>query len=186
MINVNLLPDEIKQEIEQTKKNAQVLSLLGRFSLFFLIYLLILTGFFFYLNGEVKKSNLELGEREAAMSKYNTLEEKSRRIADRINTVKKIDNASFRWSGLIEEMGNVVPGGVYLNSVKIDPAGKGRNQLTGYARSKQEVAALRDSMEKSSRFRYVDIERSSSGTGANDNSQESFTISFSLERDALK
>lgn len=185
MINVNLLPEDIKTEIKQSKKNAEVLSLLGRFSLFFMVYVLILTVFYFYLSYQVKVTATELTKREQAISKYSTLEEKARRVADRLATVKNIQKNSNHWTNLIKELGTVVPDGVYLNAVRIDPAGKGRNQITGYARSKQEVAALRDSMEKSSKFRYVDIE-SSVSSSSDKVAQESFTISFSLEKDALK
>jgi Tfp pilus assembly protein PilN len=80
-----------------------------------------------------------------------------------------------------------MPNGAYLTSIKIDSDSKTRGQISGIANSKQTVAALRDALEKSPKFQYVDIESSKTQVDpVSSKDVENFTLSFSLEKGALK
>ena len=85
------------------------------------------------------------------------------------------------------EIHNVMPAGAYLVSIKLDSDSKVRDQIAGMARSKQDVAALRDAMDKSAKFEYVDIESSSTQyDSASQKDVENFTITFAITKGALK
>jgi Tfp pilus assembly protein PilN len=187
MINVNLLPPEIKAEIDQTKKNLSVLKVVGKVAALFLSYILIAIGFYFYFSTSLKTVVADYNNKEGQIKKYGALEEKAKKIAERINTIKQIQDNTNVWSGVIDEVTTVVPNGVSLSNIKIDSATKNRNTITGNATTKADVAALRDAMEKSAKFQYVDIESSATTKDPISNREfELFTISFTLEKGALK
>lgn len=187
MIKVNLLPPEIKDEITQSKKNRRVLVVLWKLIFIILIYFILLGGFYYWFSMNLKKTSEELTVKEEEIKKYGILEEEAKNIADRLNTIKQIQSNSNVWPGVIDEIMKIIPGGISLKSVKIDSVVKNRNQITGDANSKTEVASLRDSLEKSKKFQYVDIEASTTVKDPAGNKEyENFTISFSLEKGALK
>lgn len=187
MINVNLLPPEIKDEIAQSKKNRKVVLVLWKLLFIIIFYLVLIGGFYYWFSLNLKNTSEELTNKEKDIEKYGTLEQEAKNIADRLNTIKQIQADTFVWSGTIDEIMKVVPSGVSLKSIKIDSVSKNRNQITGDANSKTEVASLRDSLEKSDKFQYVDIEASTTVKDPSNNKElENFTISFSLEKGALK
>lgn len=187
MINVNLLPPEVKHEIAQSKKNRKVRALFLKTFLLLFLVLLISSAAWLYFSDTLKKTSAELGAKEESIKKFGTIEEKSKKIAERLETIKQIEENASHWSNVISEIQNVIPGGIYLNSVKMDGDSKNRGQISGFAQSKQDVATLRDAMDKSNKFQYVDIESSSTSKDPiKKRDVESFTISFSLEKGALK
>lgn len=187
MINVNLLPPESKKEITQAKKNRTIRGVFLKTLLLLLLTLLISITAWYYFSQNLSRTSSELKNKEEQMTKYGTLEEKAKKVSERLDTIKQIEQNTNHWSSVIAEIQKVIPNGIYLNSVKIEEDPKTRSQISGFAQSKQEVATLRDAMDKSDKFRYVDIEVS---TTAKDPLKkrdiESFTISFSLEKGALK
>lgn len=187
MINVNFLPQTLKKEISQAKKNREVRNLILKVLLMIISVILFSFGLIFYLQLRVNSVNSELNKKLEKVKEFGNLEEKSKSLADRITSIKKIINDSNKWSGVIEDIQKVIPSGVYLTSAKLDSTPNNRGQLSGYAQSKKQIAALRDEMEKSNRFQYVDIENSITVNDPLSNKEaESFTISFSFEKEAFK
>lgn len=187
MNSINILPPEIKQEIQQAKRNSKAVSYLFRSILLSGIVILISISTFLFLNYSLKKANDNLGQKEEEITKFGSLETQAKNIADRIASIRNITNASNKWSEVIGEIQNIMPSGIYLRTVKMDDAVKGRGQMTGIARTKNEIASLRELMEKSKKFEFVDIEMSSTTEDLRTKSPiETFTISFSLEKGALK
>jgi Tfp pilus assembly protein PilN len=187
MINVNLLPPEIKGQINQTKKNLSLLKIVGKVSLLFFTYSVVAVGFYLYFDASLSSIISEYNNKEGQIKEYGALEEIAKKVVERINTIKQIQDNTNAWSGLIDEITKVVPNGVSLKNIKIDSSSKNRNTITGNAISKTDVATLRDAMEKSTKFQYVDIESSTTTEDLSAKTEfESFTISFALEKGALR
>jgi Tfp pilus assembly protein PilN len=187
MINANLLPPEVKKDITQAKENSKALKYIWLTLLVLVTVVAVSAVVWTMLDKSFKTSVTELVRRENETKKYGSLEEKAKKLSSRISTIKTIDAKTNHWSAVISEIQTVMPTGLYLNSVRIDSNVKVRGQLTGYAKSKQEVATLRDSMEKSPLFEYVDIESSTTEKEPKTQADiENFTISFSLTKGALK
>jgi Tfp pilus assembly protein PilN len=187
MISANLLPPEVKDEIAQTKENRALVGYILLAALIFVLTLTVFLASWYYFSDSLETSQRLLTTKQSENGKYGAISEKSRALAKRITTIKSIDANTNTWSGVITEIQKVMPSGAYLVSVKIDSDSKVRGQISGIAASKQIVASLRDSLEKSSKFQYVDID--SSRTEVNTQTQkdeENFTLSFSLEKGALK
>lgn len=186
MIKVNLLPDDVKLEIIQAKKNSELINIFIK-TLIVLLFTILLIGFiYFYYKNEITLSSKKLIDKEKSIDQYGNLQEEATKISERINTIKKIEKSTFKWSGLMSEINKVVPTGVYLTGIKMDSVTKNRGQITGYAASKNEVATLRESLEKSKLFEYVDIESSlTQNDPASGLERENFTISLTLAKGAL-
>jgi len=187
MISVNLLPPEIKNDIAASKQNAGALKNLYTLLSIIFISALFFGGLYYYFQKELSTQKNIYNQKSQTVQKYSTVEESAKRVAEKIDTIKKISNDGSRWTGVIEEINKIVPAGITLNSIKIDTSNKIRGTITGYASSKNIVAAFRDAVDKSNKFQYVDIENSTTQQDpVTKREVESFTITFSLESGALK
>lgn len=186
MNRINLLPNEVKSDIEQSKRNKKVLSYLLR-SIFVLLLILAATvALHFYINSELSGYLTDIAEKEQSVLKYGSLETDAKNLSERLVSIEKIDASSNTWSPVIAEIQEAMPSGAYLSSVEIDSETKTRNTIAGIASNKSVVAALRDSLEESDKFEYVDIESSNLVTDPNSGKEvENFVISFSLSAEAL-
>jgi Tfp pilus assembly protein PilN len=187
MINANLLPPEVKSEIAQTKKNKSIVYYFGLSFIVFLTVVAVFIASWTNFRSMLKSDQKAIKSEQAENEKYGAVTEKSKSLAGKITTIKTIDANTNKWSGVITEIQKVMPSGAYLSSVKIDADSRVRGQISGIAASKQIVASLRDSLEKSSKFQYVDID--TTRTQLNSTTQkdeENFTLSFSLEKGAFK
>lgn len=187
MINIDLLPPEIKDEIKQSKMNKQILGFAVKMFLILLAYVILMGAYYFWFTNTLNAVTQRYTQEDKEVSKYGQVEEEAKKVADRLESVKKIEANTNHWSGAIGEIAKVVPSGVSLLSIDIKSVKNNRNQITGEAKSKTGVAALRDSMEKSEYFEFVDIESSiTTEDKTAGNEYENFTLSFSLEKGALE
>jgi Tfp pilus assembly protein PilN len=187
MSKINLLPPELKKEIEQAKLNSKIIKSTFRNLIFILIITATYAAAFAYFTTAANTSNAILAEKEKQVDRFGSLERDSKLISERLTLISNINKNTPVWSGVIEEIQNIMPSGVYLASVKMDEKAKSRNQISGYAITKREVAALRNLMEESKKFEYVDIESSTTVSNPRTNTEvESFSLTFSFEKGALK
>lgn len=187
MSKINLLPAEYKKDIEQAKANGKILNTLARVSWLFVGLVLVYLVTLFLMNQTLAAKTRELKENEAQVNGFGNLEEKSKKISERLTNIRTIDRKSPKWSTVISEIQRVMPSGIRLTKVKMDNQTKSRGNMSGYAATKKNVADLRNLMERSEKFKYVDID--SAGTVEDPETKkevESFNISFTLEEGALK
>lgn len=186
MSNINLLPPDIKSSIEQKKKNTVVRNILIKMVWIIVLTVAISVGCWFYLDYSSGDLDETMAAKEESISKYGTLENKAKNAADKISSVKKIEGNLNHWQGLIAEIQSVMPSGAYLSKVSIYSDGKNRAEMTGFAKTKENIATLRDALEKSKYFEFVDIDSAATQSNPRDGAEiETFNISFSLEKGAL-
>ncbi|MDD3480953.1 MAG: PilN domain-containing protein [Patescibacteria group bacterium] len=186
MNRINLLPAEIKADIEQSKRNKKVLSYLLR-AIFILIIIIASTiALHLYINSKLSSYLSDIEQKELSIVKYGNLEKDAKNLSDRLVSIEEIDASSNTWSPVVAGIQEVMPSGAYLSSIKIDSDPKTRNSFSGIASSKSVVAALRDSLEDSEKFEYVDIESSNLVLDSKTAKEvENFVITFSLTKGAL-
>lgn len=187
MSNVNLLPQNIKEEIEQSKKNLRARSYLIKTSFMLIILIVGVAGTYFYLSGVEKRLTEQVKSKEKEINQLGAIEGESRLLSERLEVITKIiKNETNYWSGTLEEIKKVMPKGAYLTSVSLSPDNKTRGRITGFAASKNVVAGLRDNMSDSKKFEYVDIESSTRNEDTNTGRvSENFVITFSLTKGGL-
>lgn len=186
MIKVNLLPEEVKEEIKQAKNNSSLINIFVKTVFLFLITIVFLGGLYLYYKENLNSSVKILSEKQRLIDQYGNLQENAKKLSERLETIKKIDSNSNKWSGVMVEINKVVPAGIYLTGLKMDSNTKNRSQITGYAITKKEVASLQEALEKSELLEYVDIEGSQTQKDPSSGlDRENFTISLTLSRKAL-
>jgi Tfp pilus assembly protein PilN len=187
MINANLLPPDVKNEITQTKKNRALVKYVWLTVLVLVVAAAVSAGGWYYFSGLLQDDQAALATKQAANDQFGVATEKAQSLAAKIKAIKSIDDNTYKWSATIVEVQKVMPAGAYLTSVKLDSNPQTRGTISGYAASKQIVASLRDSLENSPKFQYVDIDSSKTQTDpTTQKDEENFTLSFSLEKGALK
>ncbi len=186
MSNINLLPQGIKQNLEQKKKNRETLKFFTK-TLLTLVLVIVISGttWLFLTNG-LRSINLAVEKKNEAIKKYGSLEEESKNTAEKLNTIKLIANSTNSWSPIIEEIRKVMPTGTYLSEISMSADTKTRGEMIGFAKTKDSIATLRNTLEDSTYFQFVDIENIATEedptTGIE---RESFTLSFSFTEGAL-
>lgn len=186
MSNINLLPKNIKDDISQAKKNKVTFSYFMKSIFLLIIIILIAGGTFFYFTLQSSSINETIKTESKRIDEYSNLENGARLIAERLSTISKIEKNLNYWSDTLEEIQVVMPSGAFLSSMNISSDDKNRGKIAGFADSKDTVATLRNTMESSSKFEYVDIDSSNLAYNPDlEKDVENFIISFSLTKEAL-
>ena len=180
MIRLNLLPPEIKNELEYARKNAKIYqNLLRLFAIFFatialmgFVYLVVLDNFTLakrsQQSAQFQNSRLD-GTKVLATDIYN-----------RINLIGKLRKDRLNWEYIFSEIANSTPIGVRLIGFDFTNVAKNRGELVGFALSNADVGSFRELLSKSNIFQYVDIEDLSAGTDPLDSVRPGVTFKISL------
>lgn len=186
MNSINLLPGNIKKDIKQSKENKKTLSRFWKSLFLLLLTLFLVTAFSAYFNYRLSSSQVELSEKKKSIEAYGNLESETRAFSEKLDKIVRIEENINHWSGTLEEISRLMPSGAYLSTLGIDSETKSRSRITGFADSKDTVAFLRNTLENSDRFEYVNIESSVVAQDpAESREVENFTITFSLKKEAL-
>lgn len=182
MIDVNLLPTEIKEDIAQAKNNKTALSYFRR-ALFLLVSICLIFIAAQYFSGSLlKEYQAKQIIARKLISRFGALEELANKAVSKIGKIQGIEASTNTWSNILTEINNITPQTVTIVSLKLDSNLKLRQTINGTAGSKKEVAEYRDTLESSEYFEFVDVD----STQSRGNSGETFTISFTLSKDSLK
>jgi Tfp pilus assembly protein PilN len=186
MNSINLLPPDIKKSIEQRKKNARTVHYFWRSFMYALLALAISGAAYVGIEQLYHKNTAELAKAETEISSYGDVEAKAKSVAEKLSTIKSIQKEINSWSGVILEIQKVMPSNVSLSRVSLKSDSKTRAEITGFAKTKEGIASLRDALDESEYFEYVDIESASTEKDAKTEiNLESFVITFSLSKGAL-
>lgn len=191
---INLLPHDIKETRKYGRRNQ---SLLGYIFLLFLTALAtagIMIGSLKFvgtdkasLNKEISESNTQILELESSITA-------TEKIASRLETAKKISDASINFSDLIPEIGAVLPKGVVLNALALNEGRTGTLQLDVDMTSSGLAPVLIKNLVESDLFEAADIgnltPKSAGSSSSNQSSvygfSASLTASFTGTNDAKK
>lgn len=188
MININLLPPEIKLKIKQAKQSANVFSIC--------LVIIIVFAVSSFIISEVKKSLLS-PELETLKSQINNdnsksnslsdLEQKALFINDRSQLAKQINNQKPLWSQIIQELINSVPINVQLVSLASDISKAPNFILQGSTISERDAIKFKEKLETSKFFKDVSFKSSTSIPGQTGTDQKlNFSLEFNLENKSLE
>lgn len=186
MTKINLLPPKIKKDIELKKKNREAVLNLTKV-LFSLVAATIIGSIvWWHLNSKIKLSEEILQNVSQSIEKYGNLEQEAKKTADKIDKIDKIEKNLDHWSPLMREIQELIPQDTTLTKLSISTDPKVRCEIIGYAKDKASISALRDNMENSDYFEYVDIVNTTTESPSGEKTErENFNIGFSLEKGAL-
>ncbi len=176
MIRLNLLPPEIKEEIEYSHKNANYYQYLvrslavisGIFALMFVI------GFIVW-NNKIVASEIRQ-DAATQLAKMSQVEIDAKDFYARLNLIDKIRKDKLNWNKIFTEVGNSTPSGVRLIGFNFTDINTDRIAINGFANSAADVGIYREQLSKTTIFQFVDVESVTAGTDPVDNSRAGVTF----------
>lgn len=186
MSNINLLPKNIKDNIAQSKENKKALRHLLKSFFWIIAIIIIIVICSTYYKFQIAGINDLVDRKKDSIKQYSSVEIESSELSERLKTISRIDKNLNSWPEVINEVQQSMPKGAFLSSLKIDADKKKRCEISGVADSKSTVASLRNLLEESDKFEFVDIEKSVTTEVQDiDGDVEVFTLTFSLKEGAL-
>ena len=199
MIEINLLPEAIRENIAYSKNNRKVL---GYVKILIIIGILV-TASFGVLYTALAINNVfflkSIRQSDIAISKYQDALEEAKGLEARIASIGKIKKDYKYWSKFNYAIEKSTPTGVYLSGVKLedqnaavtDKSGpkdmKILVKVSGYAATKNDVGLLRDSLAKKEGFKTVNVESVKEEDDPTDGKRKNgFNISFVIMKEAVQ
>ncbi len=155
MISINLLPEELRENIQFSKKNRKILNLLKVISmlcLFILAGYLIIGASLLSSDSFFKKA---ISESEDTIRSYQPSINEKENIENKGRIVSQIRTNYKFWTKFNYILAEYTPQGIYLSTVTNQ---NNKLAIEGYARTKNDVGVFRDALEKTPAFSNVNIE----------------------------
>lgn len=183
MIRLNLLPPELKENIEYSKRNADLYQMLLKILAGFAILagFMVIVGSMVYFGKIGATDNLEVAKSQSAA--WSTTEKDAKDFADRLSLISKLKNEDLNWPLIFGEMAKSTPPNIRLASYDFTGNSKARVTITGYALSNTDIGKYRELLSASKVFNYVDIESITQGSDPIDSTVKALLFKISLNLD---
>lgn len=190
MVNINLLPPEIKAKFKKSKQSASVFSI----CLVVIIVIVVVTFLLAAYKDRLLKTGLDsentkLSSANKELTDFNNLQDKALFLNDRGKLATQIENTRPNWSQILESMINAVPTTVQLVSLTADIAKSPNFVLQGNTTTDREAIKFKDKLASISFFKDVAFKSSSTDNSqgtANSNTNINFTLEFNLAQFSSK
>lgn len=162
MVNINLVPQEIKERITQAKNSANVFSIC-----LVVVFLLIILGILslaansMVLEPELALIKAEIQKNTASLQSFSVLEDKALFLNDRAKIAQEIEQKRPLWSQIIQGLNSSVPQEVQFASFTVDILKSPNFVLSGYTVTERDVISFKDKLEQSEFFKNVKFKSSS-------------------------
>lgn len=186
MININLLPPELKMKRIEAKRNASLISICIIGIIVTIVVGIIAksleSNFGSYLG--TTKGNIE--KDSATLNQYQDLQNMALLINDRWQTAQTVNKNRVFWSVVLQDMINSVPVNVQIENVAIKTDKTPNFVLQGNTTSEREIIKFKEKLEASSYFKNVSFKSSSLQTQTQTQTTPAtpkleFTLEFDLE-----
>ncbi|KKQ46436.1 MAG: Fimbrial assembly family protein [Candidatus Moranbacteria bacterium GW2011_GWC2_37_8] len=180
-IYLDLLPQEKKNELRRSKIFRRILHEEMLFLVPLVIFIALLLNIYYLLNFQYN-SSVTLSSVNKSQDKYqelNNYEEKFKKVNASIDILSKIQSSHLHWLNVLDELGSVVPEGVYISDFST------KNYqifLLGKARSRDNLLALKNNLDNSDCFKDVNVPLSNLVVKDN----VDFQMDFVVIKDCLK
>lgn len=186
MININLLPPEIKNKIRIKKQAANVFSI----CLVIVIIIVVLSVLFKSFSETIFKSRLdglqsEITKANSDLVNYKDLEKQTAFLNNRNELSTQIEKESPYWSVVLPDLINSVPSNVQLTSLIVDLGKTPNFVLQAVTANEREAIKFKEKLENSKYFKDVAFKSASVTTGTQADpaapEQLNFNLEFNLE-----
>lgn len=182
MININLLPQDIKHKVNKSKHAANV------FSICLIIVIILGVGAFLLnvykndlLQGQLESLKSEIAKNSKSLANYADLQKKAVFLNDRVKLASSIENIRPSWSQIVQDLINSVPSDVQFVSLIADLSKSPNFVLQGTTISERDAIKFKDKLESSNYFKDVAFKSSAASTNKDATSELSFSLEFNLE-----
>lgn len=180
MININLLPPELKLKRIEAKRNASLISICLVCIIFVAILGIIARSLesTFEANLNTTRENIEKSNEK--IEQYQNLQDLALLINDRWQTALEINQDRVYWSQVIQDLINSVPVNIQFENLNIKVEKNPNFVLQGNTTTEREIIKFKEKLEESVFFKNVTFKSSSL---AKDQEEEKEKITFTLEFD---
>lgn len=196
MININLLPEEIRENIDYSKKNKK---LLKYFRTLIVMCLLFLSSFAFFYVFLTKNNNYfleKIKESENNINEYKSVFDDAKKLDEKVKVIEKIKENYHFWSKLNYALNRTVPGGLYIETLEpldkslLIPSEKNivakndniKFKITGYSKTKNDIGLFRDALSDQEGLQIVNVETAKEDTPG----KNGFSITLFLNKTAVE
>lgn len=186
MLNLNLLPPEIKTKVKKSKQSASVFGIcLVAIIAFIVLNFLLVEYRTSLLQTQLDTYKTDIANINKGMKDFEDLQKKALFLNDRAQIVGTIQSSQPAWSPVLQDMINDAPSNVQFVSLTADPAKAPNFVLQGKTDSERDAIKFKDKLENSSYFKDVVFKSSTSSNSETDN-KLTFTLEFNLEHATSK
>lgn len=182
MINLNLLPPEIKQKLKKSKQSASIFGIclvviIAFSTMNFLLYEYRVT----FLKTQLDTLKNDIVNANKSLKNYNDLQKKALFLNDRAQVVTTIQSSHAAWSPVLQDMINDAPSNVQFIALTADPEKIPNFTLQGTTVSERDAIKFKDKLESSSFFKDVVFKSSTTSKKEGADNKLTFTLEFNLE-----
>jgi len=186
MIRLNLLPPELKENIEYSKKNARLyqmfLKTLAGFAV--LAGLMVIVGSVVYYREIGATEEREVAKNQLAA--WSNVEKDAKDFSERLTLISTLKKDDLSWSLIFSEMASSTPPNIRLASYDFNNNVKERVTITGYAVSNADIGKYRELLSSSKLFKFVDIESITQGNDPAAANTKALLFKISLNLDQVE
>lgn len=182
MIKVNLLTEDIREDIEYSKKNRNQINNFYTL-LLLLVFVVIASGVSFQFMRQSNDSYIAEVERtQKVINSYQPVVQKARNMEDKYNQIKSFKNKYIYWSNVDKLLEEKKVEDITLTSLELQNP---KLTLAGWGKTKEDVANFQRNLRDSGMFWYVNI-MSIESEKEDSTERENFSMSTSIKEELLK
>lgn len=187
MININLLPPQVKLQIKQSKKSAEVFSLcLVAIIILIVLSFLVKTAQNILVGPNLASVKESIKNETSKMQSFNELENDAVFLSDRSLLAQKIEEKRPMWSQIIQDLINSVPQEIKFDSLNANSSKAPNFILQGTTSSEREIIKFKEKLENSNFFKNVAFKSSTAAENNDATKDTAAKIKFNLEFDLEK
>lgn len=182
MININLLPPEIKAKINRKKQAANIFSI----CLVVVIIIIVVSAIFNVFQETIFKSRLDglqndIKKSESDLANYKDIEKQAAFLNNRSQLATQIEQDKPNWSVILLDLINSVPSNVKTDSLSVDLTKTPNFVLEAVTTNEREAIKFKEKLESSKFFKDVAFKSASITTSDQANPDAPEQLNFNLE-----
>ncbi|MCL5407538.1 MAG: PilN domain-containing protein [Patescibacteria group bacterium] len=183
MININLLPPELKLQRIAAKRNASLISICIVAVLIVAILGIISQSLKSTVETYLSSTKNNIKKESDQIDQYQELQDLALFTNDRWQTTQEIEKNHVYWSQVLQELSNCAPTDVQFENLVANSEKSPNFILQGNTTTEREIIKFKDKLEASPFFKNIAFKSSSLSTDqATTNQKLKFTLEFDLEQ----
>lgn len=165
---INILPEDIKKQIDYSRRNVIARKYLVVICLIILVTGAALGVSHVYADRQIAEYEESLQERTAKAKQYKDLESSVDKLNSQIRTIEALLAQRPQFSVLLEDLAAVLPTGSYLNGIQLSEEIDQPLQLTITVPSQNQSVRVRNALLQSPHISSADIQSISQKSDSNE------------------
>lgn len=182
MININLLPSEVKTKVTKLKHSASIYGICLVVVIVFVLSAVLLTIYKNdLLQNQLNSYGNDITQNTKELANFSDLQSKALFLNDRVKLATSIENTRSNWSVIMQDLINSVPSNVQFISLNANLSKSPNFVLQGSTATERDAIKFKDKLESSTYFKNVSFKSSSASTSETE-SKLTFSLEFNSEK----